>query len=110
MKPPKQMSFDFYDDYASSIQARFEAFHRRHPQVYAYLIEQTRELQRKGWRRYAIKGLWEKTRWHFHLEKDPQFGDPFRLSNNFHSRYVRLMIKKCPWLKSFFELRRLRTR
>lgn len=103
---PEQMRFDFWEE--ASYQAQFEAFHRRHPQVFAYLTELCFELRKKGWRHYGIKTLWERTRWHFHLEKDPQFGDPFWLNNNFHSRYARLIVQQHPELKQFFEFRELR--
>ena len=57
-------------------------------------------------KRYGIGGLWERLRWHFHIEQG--LGDDFKLNNDFRSRYARLLLEDHPELGAFFELRELR--
>lgn len=89
-----------------SIQDRFEDFHRKNPEVYAYLVKLCYELRSKGWKRYAIGALWERLRWHFQI--DIERGDDFKLNDHFRSRYARKIIQDHPDLEGFFELRELR--
>jgi hypothetical protein len=95
-----------YNLFDETIQERFEAFHKAHPEVYAYLLALCFELRGKGREHYGIKSLWERVRWHFQVEK--QLGEEFKLNNNFHSRYVRLILRDYPELDGFFELRVLK--
>jgi hypothetical protein len=89
-----------------SIQERFESFDAAHPEVYGYLLSLCFDLRRRGWQHYGIKSLWERTRWHFQVEKD--LGEEFKLNNNYHSRYARKIIAQYPEFEGFFELRELR--
>jgi hypothetical protein len=89
-----------------TIQERFEEFHETHPEVYAYLLALCLELRRKGFKRYGIRSLWERVRWHFQVEKE--LGADFKLNDHFHSRYARKIVQNHPELDGFFELRELR--
>lgn len=89
----------------ATIQERFEAFHRANPHVYAALRSLALQMLGNGVRQYGIKGLFERLRWEFSLATK---GEPFRLSNDFSSRYARLLIERNPELEGFFELRSLR--
>lgn len=93
--------------FGRTTQERFEDFHEAHPEVFRFLVNTCYELQRKGFKHYGIKGLWERARWHFQVEKD--LGEEFKLNNNYHSRYARLIISEYPDLDGFFELRELRS-
>lgn len=101
----EQIAFNF--DAERTIQERFEDFHGRHPEVYAYLVALCFELQRRGFRHYGVRSLWERARWHFQVEKD--LGEEFKLNDHYHSRYARLIMSKHPELNGFFELRELRS-
>jgi hypothetical protein len=89
-----------------TIQERFEEFHETHPEVYAYLLALCLELRGKGFKRYGIRSLWERVRWHFQVEKE--LGADFKLNDHFHSRYARKIVQNHPELHGFFELRELR--
>lgn len=91
----------------ATIQERFEAFHKLNPQVYAALRSLALQMVGNGVRQYGIKGLFEILRWDFAMQTK---GEPFRLSNDFSSRYARLLMKQNPQLNGFFELRVLRER
>lgn len=88
------------------IEAAFRDFHRRHPEVEEYMSGLAFYLFHKGRKRYGVRSLWERCRWHFQVEKD--MGAEFKLNDHYHSRYARLIMQKHPELDGFFELRRLK--
>ena len=89
-----------------TIQEAFEAFHQEHPEVLLYLVNYSFELLRKGFAYYGIKSIYERVRWHIQVEKGDR---EFKLPNNFHSRYARLIMRLYPELEGFFKLCSLRT-
>jgi hypothetical protein len=89
-----------------TIQERFNEYDHCHPEVYKYLVSLCFELKSKRFRRYGIRSLWERVRWHFQVEKE--MGEDFKLNDHFHSRYVRKIIAEYPEFDGFFELRKLR--
>jgi hypothetical protein len=89
-----------------SIQEAFEKFHQEHPEVYDTLVRFAREWQRSGRQNCGIKMLWERVRWELSLGSTDE--DEFKMNNNFHSRYVRLICKQEPELAGMFELRKLK--
>lgn len=90
----------------ATIQERFESFHRANPHVYAALRSLALQMLNNGVRQYGIKGLFEILRWQFALQTK---GEPFKLCNDYTSRYARLLVKNNPELEGFFELRGLRS-
>jgi len=91
----------------ATIQERFESFNRANPHVYKALKTLALQMLGNGVKAYGIKGLFEILRWQFSLQTS---GEPFRLSNDFTSRYARLLMSQEPELAGFFELRELRER
>lgn len=88
-----------------TIQERFEEFHERHPEVYASLVQFTREAVKRGKRRIGIRLIWERVRWYVEIEQ----GDAeFKLNDHFHSRYARLIQQQEPDLYGVFETRKLK--
>jgi hypothetical protein len=100
------LSFAADDERKLTIQERFERFHQRHPEVFAYLVALCYELRRRGFQHYGIRPLWERARWHFQVEKEQ--GADFKLNDNYCSRYARFLMKQFPDLNGFFELRELK--
>jgi hypothetical protein len=90
----------------ATIQERFESFHNANPHVYVALRNLALQMLGNGVREYGIKGLFEILRWQFALQTK---GEPFRLSNDFTSRYARLLVKNNPELDGFFVMRELRS-
>jgi hypothetical protein len=91
----------------ATIQQRFESFNKANPRVYAALKSLAIQMLNAGVKQYGIKGLFEILRWDFAIRTK---GEPFRLSNDFTSRYARLLMEQEPELRDFFELRELRER
>jgi hypothetical protein len=83
---------------------RFELFDEANPQVYATLVELTRRLAAKGAKRVGISMIWETMRY-LHWMKSA--GDPFKLNNDYRSRYARKIMETEPDLAGIFETRRL---
>lgn len=92
--------------FEKSAQERFAEFHAANPHVLDELERITAELVAKGHTRFGIKMVWEVVRWRRLLTTD---GDDFKLNNNFHSRYVRLIVERHPEWRDVFELRELKS-
>ena len=97
-------------DWAQTIQGRFERFHADHPEVYAEIVRLARE-----WRaasrsprtaRWSIDGAFEVLRWQRHIAADEH--EPYRLNNDYRSRYARAVMEWEPDLDGVFDLRELR--
>lgn len=100
--------FDFGENGRRSIQERFMAFHRAHPEVYARLVKLARDVTAAGRARIGISMLWETLRYFSVIEGLPDPDEDFKLSNDYRSRYARLIMEQEPDLAGLFELRPLR--
>lgn len=84
---------------------QFFDFHLDHPEVYDVLVRLAREAVNRGKKRIGMKMIWEVARWTIWLETaDPDF----KLNNNYHSRYARLIMNLESDLNGVFEIRKLR--
>lgn len=103
--------FDDEDDEDEPLtaQERFERFHRRHPQVYTELRRLAFAWVNRGRSVWSIKGAWEVLRYERHIAGLPDSREEFKLNNNYHSRYARLLMDSEPALDGLFELRQLRS-
>ena len=91
------------------IEAAFWQFHRANPQVYNVLVLEARRLKRRGHSKAGIKMLFEVLRWQYMLRTHGD-ADGFKLNNNYHALYARLIMHRCPDLDGFFELRHIEAR
>lgn len=74
------------------IQQKFEEFHADNPHVLSTLERLTSEwFEHHG--TVSVKMLWENMRWSLGIETQ---GEPYRLPNNYPSRYARLLIERHP--------------
>lgn len=92
-----------------TIEARFQAFHRAHPEVYAELVRMAFELREAGWERFGLATLWETLRYRSMAGARPGEPEPYKLNNDFRSRYSRLIADTVPELAEAFEMRALRS-
>lgn len=93
-----QTRFEF--DTASA--AKFAEHHAANPQIYDALRRFALEAKRSGRPRIGIKMLYERVRWHTTVETRD---DTFKLNNNWHAFYARLLMQQEPELQGFFETR-----
>lgn len=63
-----------------------QAFHRKHPEVWALFCQFTREKIARGARRIGAKAVWERIRWETGAGDNE--GAP-KLNNNFTASYAR---------------------
>ena len=82
--------------------ADFERYRQENPDLEEVLVRFAREVQAAGFKHYGMKGLFERARWHYHMEMG---SDGFKLNNSFTAPYARLLMEKYPDLAGFFETR-----
>lgn len=98
---------DFMAEPSTEIERAFGEFNRKNPHVYrelerlALVLWNTRQPPRIG-----VKMLWETMRYNIALKTDST--DEFKLNNNFHALYARLLVFRNPVLKGVVELRERR--
>lgn len=95
-------------DERTSIDMAFRIFHARHPDVYQAVCHLARQAKRAGRSVIGIGMLWEVLRWQTFLAADDE-REPFRLNNNYRSRYARLVMDLEDDLDAIFKLRELQT-
>lgn len=86
-------------------QRKFEKFHSENPHVYEHLVRLARKVKAAGKTKYSIWSLINQVRWHIEIETT---GDTFKLSNDYSSRYSRLIMQQEPDLKGFFTTKQLK--
>lgn len=87
-----------------SIDERFSAFADANPEVLQTLIDLARDAKGRGYKTYSLKALWEVLRFGF----DPVTAERYKLSNDFTSRYSRLVMATAPDLRGFFVTKKLK--
>jgi hypothetical protein len=91
-----------------AIQARFEIYHQANPAVYQQIVRLARKAKASGLESYSIAGIFEVLRWEMAIiTRDPS--STFKISNDYRSRYARLVMEQEPDLEGFFHLRELRS-
>lgn len=98
---PKQ--FSLFED---PLDAQFIEFHHKNPHVYKQLRALAFVWKNAGNDKCAIDLLINKLRWEIGITSS---GSQFAISNNFGSRYSRLMEANEPELVNFFTKRMLRS-
>jgi hypothetical protein len=93
-------------DLETEQERKFQKFHQENPQVYRELAELARQAKRRGRRKIGIKMLFEVVRWNRFLQTTDK---EFKLNNNLHSRYARLLMEREPELRGIFNLRELKS-
>ena len=87
-----------------TLQQRFERFHSENPDVYDALVKLARKVKASGLNHYGIAGLYEVLRYDSAISTN---GKPFKLSDNYKSRYSRLIMSQEPDLEGFFSTKEL---
>lgn len=91
-----------------TIDKRFQEFHAANPAVYGELVQMSRDLHKRGYRRIGIELVFSAYRWNRMLRTTAdEFG--FKLNDHFTSRYARLIMAREPDLADFFRTRTIRT-
>jgi hypothetical protein len=91
-----------------TIDDRFRDFHQRNAWVYRALEAMTADLVAGGQHRIGMKMLVEVLRWRYFRTTFDR-SSPFRINNDYTSRYARLLLAEHPEWGGVFETRHLRT-
>lgn len=86
----------------STLEERFEEFHRANPHVYQELLKRALCLRERGVRRFGIAAIFEALRYEAAMETG---GDTWKLNNDYRAFYARLLMKNVVALNGFFEIR-----
>lgn len=92
------------DDILHTIDFQFKKFHERNPEVYREIVKLARTAKRRGIEKLGIGMIFEVLRWRKLLDTT---ADRFKLSNNFRSRYARLVMEQEPDLQHIFDIRHI---
>lgn len=95
-------------DERDSIDMNFRKFHGKHPDVYDAVCHLARQAKRAGRDQIGIGMLWEVLRWQTFIAAGDE-REPYKLNNNYRSRYARLVMDMEDDLGGFFETRQLQT-
>ncbi|MFE3196858.1 hypothetical protein [Embleya sp. NPDC059237] len=107
-----QQQLDLFDPQPTTdhrritIQDRFDSFHAANPWVLDALEKLTRDFIAKGHRSIGIGMLFEVLRSHY--PTTVRTDEPWRLNNNFRSRYARVIVQRNPEWRPYFHVRTLR--
>lgn len=93
-------------DARPSIDERFRAFDREHPEVFRLFRQYAEHIRANGHDRYSADAILHRIRWHYHIERGER---DFTINNDFSSRYARLLMEVDPSFVGFFEVRELRS-
>lgn len=87
------------------IERDFTEFHLANPLVYETLVKLTREAKEIGFAVIGIKMLWEVMRWEMTKLHTKDGATEFKLCNNYHALYARIIMAQEPDLVGMFRLR-----
>jgi hypothetical protein len=87
------------------MELEFDAFHKKHPEVYAVLCRLARAQMERGRKHLGIGALYERCRFEFGMGDKASVP---HLNNNHRAFYSRLMMEKEPDLAGVFEVRKQR--
>tara|TARA_Y100000593_G_scaffold77522_1_gene143566 strand:+ start:297 stop:650 length:354 start_codon:yes stop_codon:yes gene_type:complete len=86
------------------VRQQVKAYHKQYPEVWELFVQFTFDMIDKGFKNYAVSGIFERIRW----EKD-MGGDGltvFKINNNYKPFYARAFMKKYPEHDGFFRTRK----
>lgn len=91
-----------FSDLNPRIVRDFEIFHAENPKVFDLFKSFAIQAKAAGRGRFGARAILERIRWHTAIEtSDPEF----KINNNFHPCYARLLVVDDPSFAGFFETR-----
>jgi hypothetical protein len=91
-----------------NIQEQFRRFDAQHPEIYQEFCHIASNLLQRGRSHYGSKAILEVIRYHRILSGKSET-EPFKINNNYSSRYARKLMEEDARFRDFFELRGLHT-
>jgi hypothetical protein len=82
----------------------FHEFHKAHPQVLDFLVEEIQLRLNRGFNAFSYRSLWEYCRWKLEMETGP--GDTFMMNDHLTAFYSRSIVILHPGFNGRAELRK----
>jgi hypothetical protein len=87
----------------NQIDRAFIVFNNNNPQILEMIVRYVRQLKAKGHKVFGMKAIFERIRWDYAVGTEQSESDKgFKISNNYTSRYARMIESQHPDLKGFF--------
>lgn len=86
-----------------TIDERFRAWLKENPHVLELYLKYSRELLAAGRKRYSVKAITERVRWHVNIQTT---GDQFKINDHFSAPMARILVQMEPKLESVFSFRK----
>lgn len=90
----------------NEIDRKFLTYHEANPHVFEKIVNYSFQLRTAGRKHYGIAAIIERIRWDYAVSTTTD-DKGFKISNDFRSRYARLIEQKYPELKGFFRTKSL---
>ena len=87
---------------SSRLEQKFLDFHEANPHIYDIIVQISRGLKAKGFKRAGMKMIFERLRWLWAIQTQ---GDDYKLNNNYTAFYARKVMSEVPELQGFFKVR-----
>ena len=87
-----------------TLDQQFENYHNKNPKIYELFKRFAYEALMSGHHHFGAKAIMERVRWEVSVSTA---GDPFKINNNYTSRYARKLISDKPEFDGFFRTRQL---
>lgn len=94
------MKNKYFEELQPHIVEKFFKYHNENPHVYGLVKRFAYEAKNSGRTRFGIKMIWERMRWYMTIETND---DKFKLCNDYHSCYARLLMTDDPSFEKFFQ-------
>lgn len=88
----------------NTIDKKFIAFHQNNRHIYQDILRYTKQVWDSGHRNFGMKAIFERIRWDYTVYST---GIPFKLNNNYTSRYAKLVERDLPHTRGFFRNREI---
>jgi hypothetical protein len=92
----------------NKIDRAFLTFHTNNPQILEMIVRYTRQLKGKGHTIFGMKAIFERIRWDYAIGTELSVDDKgFKISNDYTSRYARMVESQHPDLRGFFRTKQI---
>ena len=90
------------------IDRKFMEFHTNNPHIMDAIIRYTRQLKSAGRKHFGMAAVFERIRWDYAVQlKRTENDKGFKISNDFRSRYARLIEQLHPEFKGFYKTKQI---
>lgn len=101
--PKPEELHPIFGDLKPEVVTAFFVFHRENPKVFELFRKYSEEARKSGHERYGAEAIIQRIRWHTSIETSDVHD--FKINNNHHPCYSRLLMLRDPSFVGFFSIR-----